>query len=112
MAAEPVEPPQSFDFREASPREVRAAIVPEEQPDFDRQWRTALDDAAESLDLAAVFRVLDSWRRRATITTYLGHSGYRQMMTRAEERLRTGEAPPDSVPLDEIKALIEERLGR
>ncbi len=112
VAAEAVESPQPRNFHDASPREVRAAIVPEEQPDFDRQWEHALAEAAESFDLTGVFCVLDSWRRRATITTHLGHHGYRQMLARAEERLRTGEAPADSVPLDEIKALIAERLGR
>jgi hypothetical protein len=112
VAAEAVEPPRPRNFHDASPREVRAAIVPEERPDFDQQWETALAEAAEAFDLTGVYRVLDSWRRRATITTHLGHNGYRQMLTRAEERLRTGDAPPDSVPLDEIKALIAERLGR
>ncbi|HEX6353710.1 DUF6247 family protein [Actinophytocola sp.] len=112
MAAEPVAPPRSIDFREASPKEVRAAIVPEEQADFDRQWRNALKEAAESLELDCVYRILDSWRRRAMITTYLGHNGYREMLARAEERLRTGEEPPDSVPLEDIKELIAERLGR
>jgi len=112
MSAEAVEPPRPRNFKDASPREVRAALVPEEQPDFDRQWRNALSEAADSLDLADTMRILDSWRRRAWITTQLGHNGYRQMLARAEERLRTGEAPPDSVPLDEIKELIAERLGR
>lgn len=111
MAAELVEPPERRSFNDASPREVRAALVPEEQPDFDRQWRTALREAADTLELTDMLRVLDSWRRRATITTHLGHNGYRDLLARAEERLRTGEAPPDSVPLEEIKALIAERLG-
>lgn len=112
MSAEAVEPPESRTFKDASPREVRAALVPEEQSDFDRQWRAALDEAAETLELADLFGVLDSWRRRAMITAHLGHHGYRKMLARAEETLRTGEPPADSASLDEIKALIEERLGR
>jgi hypothetical protein len=112
MSAEAVEPSEPRTFKDASPREVKAALVPEERTDFDRQWRTALSDAGETLELADMFRVLDSWRRRAMITTQLGHHGYRTMLARAEERLRTGEAPADSVPLDEIKELIAERLGR
>jgi hypothetical protein len=112
MAAEAVEPSRQGNFADASPREVRAALVPEEQPDFDQQWRKALANAADSLELADVHRVLDSWRRRAWITTHLGHDGYRQMLARAERVLRTGEPEPGSVPLDEIKALIAERLGR
>lgn len=111
MSAEPIDPPRSRNYQDASPREVRAALVPEERPDFDQQWRRAMAVAADSLDLAEVHRVLDSWRRRATITEHLGHSGYRDMLALAEERLRTGEPAPDSVSLAEIKALIAERLG-
>jgi hypothetical protein len=112
MTAEAVEPSRQGNFADASPREVRAALLPEEQSDFDQQWRDALNGAAESLDLADVFQVLDSWRRRAWITTHLGHDGYRRMLARAERTLRTGEPEPGSVPLEEIKALIAERLGR
>jgi hypothetical protein len=112
MSAEPVEPSLPRNFHDASPKDVRAALVPEEQPDFDRQWRSALADAADSLDLTEVLDVLDSWRRRATITNHLGHHGYRQMLARADRILRTGEPEPGSVPLEDIKELITERLGR
>jgi hypothetical protein len=111
MAAE-AEPPRPRNFKDASPREVRAALVPEELSDFDQQWREALSKAADSLDLTDVHDVLDSWRRRATTTNYLGHDGYRRMLAKAERILRTGEPEPGSVPLEEIKALIAERLGR
>ncbi|GAB1508943.1 DUF6247 family protein [Actinophytocola sp. KF-1] len=112
MSAQPVEPPRATSFKDASPLEIRAALIPEEQPDFDRQWRKAMIEAADSLDLADVHRVLDSWRRRAMITTHLGPHGYRRMLARAEDILRTGEPPADSVSLDEIKELIAERLAR
>ena len=46
------------------------------------------------------------------ITTHLGPHGYRRMLARAEDILRTGEPPADSVPLDEIKELIAEQLAR
>lgn len=111
MSAEAVVPPESRTFHDASPREVRAALIPEEQADFDRQWRRTMAEATEKLELGGVYTVLASWRRRAMITTHLGHSGYRDLLARAEDRLRTGEPPSDSVPLDEIKALMNERLG-
>jgi hypothetical protein len=111
VAAE-AEQPRATNFSDASPQEVRAALVPEEQPDFDRQWRNALSNAAESLDLTDVHKTLDSWRRRAWITSHLGPDGYRRMLARAERILRTGEPEPGSVPLEDIKALIAERLGR
>lgn len=104
MAAEAVEPPRTRNFKDASPREVRAALVPEEQPDFDRQWRKAVTETADSLDLTDLFNTLDSWRRRATITTHLGHEGYRRMLARADRILRTGEPEPGSVPWSELKA--------
>lgn len=104
MAADAVGPPRARNFKDASPQEVRAALVPEEQPDFDQQWRAALTEAADSLDLTRVHAVLDSWRRRATITTHLGHDGYRNMLAKAERILRTGEPEPGSVPWSELKA--------
>ncbi|WP_291411006.1 DUF6247 family protein [Actinophytocola sp.] len=112
MSAESVESPRRRDFKDASPREIRAALVPEERPDFDRQWQRIMAEAIESLDLTSVFTILDSWRRRATLTTSLGHGGYRRMLARAEQTLRTGEPATGSVPLDQVKAYIEERLGR
>jgi hypothetical protein len=102
--AEVDEPPRARNFKDASPREVRAALVPEEQPDFDQQWRKALTEAADSLELTEMFTILDSWRRRATTTTYLGHDGYRRMLARAERILRTGEPEPGSVPWSQLKA--------
>lgn len=112
QVAADAEKPRPRNFKDASPREVRAALVPEEQADFDRQWREALNAAADSLDLAGVYDCLDSLRRRATTTNYLGHDGYRNLLARAERILRTGEPEPGSVPLEDVKALIAERLGR
>jgi Family of unknown function (DUF6247) len=112
MAAESVPRERPRDFRDASPREVRAALVPEEQADFDRTWRAAMEQAADTLDLSGVFATLDSWRTHAVITDELGHDGYRRWLARVDRMSRTGELPPGTVPLDEVKALIQERLGR
>jgi hypothetical protein len=38
-------------FAEATPAEVRAALIDEETGEFDRQWREALAAAAETLVL-------------------------------------------------------------
>lgn len=103
VAAEAVEPPRPRNFKDASPREVRAALVPEEQGEFDEQWRDAMHKAAESLDLTEVNDILDSWRRRATTTNYLGHDGYRKMLARAERILRTGEPEPGSIMWSDLK---------
>lgn len=104
MSAEAVEPPQPRSFRDASPREIRAALVPEERADFDVTWRAAMETAAETLDLSGVFRTLDGWRTHAEITDELGHDGYRQWLVGIERRARTGESAPGSVPWSQLRA--------
>lgn len=98
-------------FADASPAQVRAALIPEDAAEFDRQWRTVMATATETLDLTGVHRALESWRRIAWLTQANGPDGYRRMLARAERTLRTGELPTDSVPVDQIKSLIAERLG-
>ncbi len=98
-------------FADASPAQVRAALIPEDAAEFDRQWRAVMATATETLDLTGVHRTLESWRRIAWLTTANGPDGYRRMLARAERTLRTGELPPGSVGLDQVKALIAQRLG-
>jgi hypothetical protein len=99
-------------FADASPVEIRAALLPEDQPEFDRQWREALTVAAETLSLDEVHDTLESWRRIAWLVSEHGHEGYRRMMAQTQETLRTGQSPPGSVGIDEIEALIRARLSR
>ena len=47
------------------PRSIRAALLPEEAGDFDREFRAAMIQATESLDLNRVIQVLQRWRRVA-----------------------------------------------
>lgn len=98
-----VKPP----FADASPAQVRAALIPEDHPEFDRQWREALAVAADMLSLDEVHETLESWRRVAWLVTAHGPEGYRRMMATAEQTLRTGQSPPGSVPWEQVKA----RLG-
>jgi hypothetical protein len=93
-------------FAEASPAEVRAALIPEEVEEFDRQWREVMARATETLDLAEVLETLDSWRRVARLTAAAGPERHRAMYRRAAARL-TGENVPDDEPLSRTKA----RLG-
>lgn len=104
---EPGRPP----FADASPARVRAALIPEDVAEFDRQWRDAMATATESLDLSEVHRTLESWRRVAWLVTARGHDGYRRLLAEAERRTRTGERAPGSVSLEQVKAMIAERLG-
>jgi hypothetical protein len=52
-------------FADASPAEVRAALIPEEAAEFDQRWRAVMARATETLDLSEVLETLDSWRRVA-----------------------------------------------
>lgn len=81
-------------FTDASPAQVRAALIPEDVTEFDRQWRAAMATATETLDLTGVHRTLECWRRIAWRTTSNGPDAYQRMLARAEETLRTGELPP------------------
>ena len=93
-------------FADASAAEVRAALIPEEAAEFEREWRAALADAAETLDLTEVFATLESWRTVAELTAAAGAEAHRAMYRRAARRL-TGDDIPADEPLRQTKA----RLG-
>jgi len=93
-------------FVNASPAEVRAALIPEEAAEFDQQWREVMARATEALDLSEVLETLDSWRRVARLTASAGADAHRAMYRRAAARLTDGDVPADE-PLPRTKA----RLG-
>jgi hypothetical protein len=84
-------------------------LLPEEVGDFDREWRTALARAADTLDLTEVFDTLERWRRIAR-STQADPQAHRRMLVTAA-RLRAGENLP-SASADDMRALINQRLGR
>lgn len=96
----PVRPP----FSDASPAEVRAALSAQDAAAFDRQWRSAMATATETLDLTVVHRALDSWRRVAWLTAVHGPEGYRRLLATADERVRTGSSAPGAVPWQQLRA--------
>ena len=93
-------------FADASPAEVRAALIPEEAAEFDKAWRAVMATATETLDLTEVFATLDSWRRVARLTAAAGAEAHRAMYHRAASAL-SGQPVPADEPLAEVKA----RLG-
>lgn len=97
--------PRPRDFRDATPREIRDALIPEEAVEFDQQWQASMARATETLDLADVFMTLECWRRIAMMTAAHGHDAHRQMLRRAAERF-TGEAIPADEPVSVTKARI------
>jgi Family of unknown function (DUF6247) len=56
-------PPNGNDF--PVPRSIRDVLLPEEAGGFDREYRAAMAQATESLDLTGVLQVLERWRRVA-----------------------------------------------
>lgn len=62
-APEPREGRTGPPFADASPADVRAAVIPEEQTEFDQQWHELMARATENLDLTEVFDTLNEWRR-------------------------------------------------
>jgi hypothetical protein len=96
---------QPAPFADASPAEIRAALLDEEKPDFDQQYRHALDTAAESLSLNELHETLECWRRIAWMS-HTDPEAHRRMLRTAAERL-TGESIPADEPLRHTKA----RLG-
>jgi hypothetical protein len=93
-------------FSDATPAEVRAALIPEEAAEFDQQWREVMARATETLDLAEVLATLESWRRVARLTAVTGPKAHRAMYGRAAARLAEEYITADE-PLPRIKA----RLG-
>ena len=113
-AAYPDPPRRRPLFADASPAEVRAALIPEEAAEFDQRWREVTADvAAGRLERSGMQRTLEHWRRIAWMTTAAGPEAHRRMLAQAEYVQRTGELPPGVVTHseEEIRALIRERLG-
>ncbi|HEX7659636.1 MAG TPA: DUF6247 family protein [Pseudonocardiaceae bacterium] len=87
----------------ASPRHIRAALLPEDRTKFDAAYARALADARVSLDLTELFKTLERWRRRALIQR--DPQEFRRVVRRAAELL-TGEAVPADEPLAVTRAKV------
>ncbi|MFG1923299.1 DUF6247 family protein [Cryptosporangium sp. NPDC048952] len=73
----------------ASPKAIRAALLPEEAGYFDREYRQAMSEAVESLELTGVLALLRRWQRVAWSSR--DEPAHRRMLQHAE-RLSAGEA--------------------
>jgi hypothetical protein len=73
----------------ATPRAIRAALTGAEVGDFDREYRRALAEAAETLDLNGVLEVLRRWQRVAW-STQDDPEAHRRMLEHAA-RLTAGQ---------------------
>jgi hypothetical protein len=85
---------------------VRAALIPEEAAEFEREWREAMARATDTLDLSEVLATLESWRRVARLTVVQGVQAHRAMYRRAAARLGG-----EDIPADESLTQTKARLG-
>lgn len=86
-------------------------MIDEERTEFEHAYQQALTEASQTLDLNRVLDVLRNYHRIAWMTQRQGAVAHRRMLDKAAEILRTGKNP-DAVPLEDIKALIDRKLGR
>ncbi|TCK26782.1 DUF6247 family protein [Pseudonocardia endophytica] len=91
-------------FAHASPAQIRTALTVEDAAAFDQHWLAVMRRATESLDLTELFDALEAWRRVAWLSTAHGHDRYRQMLSDARERVRTGGEPEGTVSWDQLMA--------
>ena len=85
----------------ASPRAIRASLLPTDRTTFDAAYETALAESRESLDLTELFKMLEHWRRVAVLQS--DPEGYRRVVRRVAKAL-TGEEIPADEPLDVTRA--------
>jgi len=91
--------PSAFDGGQtvsaATPREIRAALTGEETTHFDREYRRAMADAAESLDLSGVIAMLRRWQRVAW-STQDDPDAHRHMLASADALNAGGDVATES----------------
>ncbi|WP_410613702.1 DUF6247 family protein [Amycolatopsis sp. lyj-109] len=85
-----------------SPAAIRAALLPEDVPRFDQDYRRALDVAREALSLTDLVETLESWRRIAW-STEADPAAHRRMVEAAKLAQHTGEAPTGTRSWDSLK---------
>lgn len=84
----------------ASPEAIAAALLPEDQAAFLTEYEQALMKARETLDLTALFTMLEHWRRVAALQA--DPAVFRRVARRAAHLL-TGEPSPEDEPLEETR---------
>lgn len=97
-------------YADASPAQIREAILPEEHDQFDASLRRALDAVAETLSLNPLEEFLAHWRRMAWCQTHDGHDTWRRVLARAQYTLATGgDRPSADASAEQIHELLRRR---
>ncbi|QUH05704.1 hypothetical protein HUO13_01220 [Saccharopolyspora erythraea] len=89
---------------------IRACLTPRVAAEFDAEWEQALDRAKQSHDLTGVYELLHKWRHLAH-AEQTAPGAYFRLLAKAEQITSTGENP-DAAPLEDMQAVIRQRLGR
>lgn len=97
-------------YADASPAELRAAILPEDREEFDEQYQAALDAARTTLRLDELEAFLVGWRRVAWLQA--DPERYRAMLARAEYINEHGHPPPGTktYTAEESRTRVQRRL--
>ena len=98
-------------LKEGTPAQIREAIVEEDREHFDREYRAALNAAAETLTLDPVDAFLADWRTRGAHQLHMGHDQWRAVGAEAERRLAGGAPPAGMIPPEEAKARLRARIA-
>lgn len=77
---------------------------------FDAEWEFVLEGVKQSKDLGGIRPLLAKWRHVA-YGELTAPGTYARVQSKAEEILRSG-VNPGAVPVEDMHALIGERLGR
>jgi hypothetical protein len=96
---------------EATPAAIRDSLVKEERVEFEQAYRSALAEAAETLDLTGVLDVLRAYHRIAVQTRQHGAQVHRRMLAKAR-RITAARHNPDAVELSDHRDRIERAIGR
>ncbi len=91
-------------YADASPAQLREAILPEDVPAFDVSFQRALDEVGRTRRLDALESFLAHWRRIARSATANGHDAWRAALATADRIRATGQPTPGARPWDEVKA--------
>ncbi|MEC3977721.1 DUF6247 family protein [Amycolatopsis sp. H20-H5] len=95
---------------DADPGAIRRALSPRLAEEFDVEWAHALDQAKASMNLTGIYQLLLKWRGIAAAEQRDPGAHFR-LLAKAEQILQTGQHP-GAVPVEDLHALIGERLGR
>jgi hypothetical protein len=105
MGTGPATPlPDANDF--PAPRSIREVLLPEEAGDFDREFRSAMAQATESLELTGVLQLLERWRLVAESSR--DAQAHRRMLRYAE---LLGRASTADAVTTEAWSVTRSRLG-